>query len=553
MIMNLKVNKPYKGLNLIAVLSIITLFYSLSVAQAEDWVYEVRKQDDLWNITVDHLIDISYVEKVQKLNKIIDPWHILPGTIIKIPTQWVRHFPALVRVLNLQGTAQILEDEATQSKPLNVGDIVVLGDKVSTSVNSTLVLGFLDGSQVLLQENSTLKIDSLMLLENTGMLDSQMQLLSGRMETQVTPGVGNARKFMITTPATVTSVRGTDYRISAEGEKEQSITEVVEGKVLVESSIGSDLVKAGFGTVSVKGQDSKPPVKLLSAPDITSIPKPFLQVPIQFSLPVTENIQGYRVQLAKTEEFQDILFDKPFLSNILRGPDLADGDYYIRVRAIDMHQLEGYNAEQVITINARPEAPFLVSPKTGEGILLEDGVEFSWSNQEGTEQYHLQISNTADFSKILVDISDINDSEITVTNELPLGKYYWRIAGVDHDGDGPFCDAQMFRRIVPAPEIEAPEFTDDTLTIRSRKGLPGQSYHFQMSDDESFSELLIDKRTDEPSFEIDKPNGGEYFIRVRTIDPDGFVGPFAKPQSIDIPYSLYWYLSVLMLLALIAL
>jgi len=551
--MNLKVNKPYKGLNLIAVLSIITLFYSLSVAQAEDWVYEVRKQDNLWNITVDHLIDISYVEKVQKLNKIIDPWHILPGTIIKIPTQWVRHFPALVRVLNLQGTAQILEDEATQSKPLNVGDIVVLGDKVSTSVNSTLVLGFLDGSQVLLQENSTLKIDSLMLLENTGMLDSQMQLLSGRMETQVTPGVGNARKFMITTPATVTSVRGTDYRISAEGEKEQSITEVVEGKVLVESSIGSDLVKAGFGTVSVKGQDSKPPVKLLSAPDITSIPKPFLQVPIQFSLPVTENIQGYRVQLAKTEEFQDILFDKPFLSNILRGPDLADGDYYIRVRAIDMHQLEGYNAEQVITINARPEAPFLVSPKTGEGILLEDGVEFSWSNQEGTEQYHLQISNTADFSKILVDISDINDSEITVTNELPLGKYYWRIAGVDHDGDGPFCDAQMFRRIVPAPEIEAPEFTDDTLTIRSRKGLPGQSYHFQMSDDESFSELLIDKRTDEPSFEIDKPNGGEYFIRVRTIDPDGFVGPFANPQSIDVPYSLYWYLSVLMLLALIAL
>jgi len=553
MIMNLKVNKPYKGLNLIAVLSIITLFYSLSVAQAEDWVYEVRKQDNLWNITVDHLIDISYVEKVQKLNKIIDPWHILPGTIIKIPTQWVRHFPALVRVLNLQGTAQILEDEATQSKPLNVGDIVVLGDKVSTSVNSTLVLGFLDGSQVLLQENSTLKIDSLMLLENTGMLDSQMQLLSGRMETQVTPGVGNARKFMITTPATVTSVRGTDYRISAEGEKEQSITEVVEGKVLVESSIGSDLVKAGFGTVSVKGQESKPPVKLLSAPDITSIPKPFLQVPIQFSLPVTENIQGYRVQLAKTEEFQDILFDKPFLSNILRGPDLADGDYYIRVRAIDMHQLEGYNAEQVITINARPEAPFLVSPKTGEGILLEDGVEFSWSNQEGTEQYHLQISNTADFSKILVDISDINDSEITVTNELPLGKYYWRIAGVDHDGDGPFCDAQMFRRIVPAPEIEAPEFTDDTLTIRSRKGLPGQSYHFQMSDDESFSELLIDKRTDEPSFEIDKPNGGEYFIRVRTIDPDGFVGPFANPQSIDVPYSLYWYLSVLMLLALIAL
>ena len=551
--MNFNINKRYHTIKQTCMMVIALYCYSFSLAQAETWIYDVRDGDNLWNLTVDYLIDISYVKKVQKLNNIADPWHLLPGTQLKIPSEWVRHYPALVRVQNLQGDALILEDEATQTKALKVGDLVMLGDTISTSAASTLTLVFLDGSQILLQENSTLKVDFLMLLENTGMLDSQLQLKSGRLETQVTPDKGSARRFKIKTPATVTSVRGTDYRISAEEQKNQSKTEVVEGKVIVKGGLKSQLLLAGFGSVTVKDQQPLPPVKLLAAPEISHIPRPFVQVPIQFSMPAVKQGQGYRVQIAKTGKFQDVLFDKPFHSSIIRGPDLADGDYHLRVRAIDTQQLEGYNAQTAIKINARPEAPFLVSPKPGAGFLLENDSEFNWSRVQGTAQYHLQISNSQDFSEVLLDQSDIVNNEITITEKLTLGKYYWRIAAVDQDGDGPFSDGQLFRRIVPAPDLEQPDITDDTLIIRSRSGLPGQSYHFQMSDDESFSELLVDKRTDEPGFEIARPSGGEYFIRVRTIDPDGFVGPFAAAQSIDVPYDLYWLLALLPLLALLAL
>lgn len=552
--MNFKTNKSYQIIIQKHILIIVLFFYSFSLALAEDWFYKVRERDNLWDLTVDHLIDISYVKKIQILNNISDPWHIVPGTIIKIPSQWVRHYPALLRVQNLHGSAEILEDEARQTKPLKVGDLVMLGDIITTSSASTLILGFLDGSQILLQENSSLKVDHLMLLENTGMLDSQLQLLSGRLETQVSPDKGTARQFKIKTPVTVTSVRGTDYRISAEDERNQSKTEVVEGKVMVKGEDISRLVSAGFGTITVKDQDPMPPVRLLLAPDISIIPRPFAEVPIQFSMPaLKQGLEGYRVQIANTAEFQNILFDKLFYSSIIRGPDLADGNYHLRVRAIDNQQLEGYNAQTQITINARPEAPFLVSPKLGEGILLEDDSEFSWSRQQGTDRYHIQIASVEDFSEILIDIPDITENEKMITEKLGLGKYYWRIAATDQDGDGPFTDGQLFRRIVPAPDIEAPDITDEMLTIRSRKGLPGQSYHFQMSGDESFSDLLVDKRTDEPGFEITRPAGGTYYIRVRTIDPDGFIGPFAAPQSIDVPYDLYWLLALLPLLALLAL
>ena len=550
----MKTNKQYGIKFQKYTLILLMFFYGMSIAQSQEWVYKVRNGDNLWNLTVDYLIDISYVKRVQKLNSIADPWHILPGTKIRIPTEWVRHYPALVRVQNLQGTAQILEDETENPHPLKVGEMVMLGDTVITNADSTLVLGFLDGSRILLQENSRLKIDRLMLLENTGMSDSQLRLLAGRLETQVARDKGTARRFQIRTPVTVTSVRGTDYRISAEVDKSESRTEVVEGKVNVQGSHVSRLLTAGFGTITTKDKDPIPPVKLLPPPDISQIPAPFVQVPIQLFMPVVGDIKGYRVQIAKTDLFQDVLFDKPFVSSIIRGPDLADGDYYIRIRAFDGQQLEGHNAETRITINARPESPFLVSPKSGEGILLEDDPEFSWSHREGISQYHLQVSNTQDFSELLVDSSNIDDNELTVTEELTLGKYFWRVAAIDREGDGPFSDAQLFRRIVPAPELEAPDITDDTLAIRSRSGLPGQTYHFQMSDDESFSELLVDKYTDEPGFEIPRPGGGEYFIRVRTLDPDGFVGPFASPQSIDVPYSdLFWFLVLLPLIALVAL
>lgn len=529
-------------------------FFSMSLTQAqvEDWIYEVRVGDNLWNISEKYLLDVSYAKKVQKLNNISDPWKMLPGTQITIPSQWIRHFPALVRVINLQGLAHSL-DQGSKPKQLKTGSIVVLGDTIITAANSTLVLGFLDGTRVLLEENSRLKIDRLMLLENTGMLDSHLKLESGRMEIQVVPDKRPARQFKIKTPVAVTSVRGTNYRVSSETKKNESRTEVLKGEVEVEGS-GSNLSLAtGFGTVTAKGQKPLPPIKLLSAPDTSQIPEIFNKLPMQFSMPKPKAGQSYRLQVAKTEHFRDILFNKKYNSNNIRASDFPDGDYHLRIRALDSQQLEGHNAQQQFTINAFPESPFLVSPKIGEGILIEESPEFTWSQQKNIEKYHFQIAKDESFSNILIDKPTIDEIELTIGEELSLGKYYWRVAAIDQNGDGPFSDGQMFRRIVPAPELEEPEISDDSLVIRSRKGLPGQKYHFQMANNETFNELIVDKRTDHPNFETARPDGGEYFIRTRTIDPDGFIGPYSKPQSINIPYNLYWLLTLLPLLALIAL
>jgi len=526
---------------------------SLALAQSENWIYKVRTGDNLWNISEKYLLNAAYAKQVQKLNKIPDPWKMLPGSEIKIPSQWIRHFPALVRVINLQGTAHSLEQGSDEPKKLKNGSIVVLGDTIITDTNSTLVLGFLDGTRVLLEANSRLKIDRLMLLENTGMLDSHLKLESGRMEIQAIPDKRPARQFKIETPAAVTSVRGTTYRVSSESENNESRTEVLTGEVKIEGSGGNLSLETGFGTVTVKGQKPLPPIKLLPAPKISQIPAIFVKLPLQFSMPAPKAGQSYRLQIAKSEYFRDVLFNKKYNSGNIRSSGFPDGDYHLRIREIDSQQLEGHNAQKKFTINAQPESPFLVSPKTGEGLLIEESPKFTWSQQKEIEKYHFQIAKDENFSHILIDKPTIDEVELTVSEELSLGKYYWRVAAIDQDGDGPFSDSQMFRRIVPAPGLEEPELSDETLVIRSSKGLPGQKYHFQMAENETFDELMVDERTNQPSFKTQRPGGGEYFIRTRTIDPDGFIGPFSEPQSISVPYDFYWMLTLLPLLALIAL
>ncbi len=540
-------------MNIHKLLLILTLISGIFSVHAKDWVYTVEEGDNLWDITSDYLIDSSFVTRVQTLNKIVNPMHLQQGMKIRIPEKWIRQFPSLLQVQNLRGTAQIIDENGDKPSPLKARAIVLQGDTVVTGEDSSLVLAFLAGTKILLQENSRLQIDYLSVFENTGLSDSQLSLEAGRMETQVVPNKSELRRFKVKTRATVTSVRGTDYRVSAEQGKDESRTEVVEGKVDVKGIKLSSSITTGFGSVSVKGQEPKPPVKLLPAPDVSQISKTFNQVPIQFTMPTLEQGQGYRVQIAKTSKFQDLIFDKRIDSSAIRGPDLPDGDYHIRVRAIDIQQLEGLNSQLEFSINAQPESPFLSLPNVGQGFLIDENVEFSWAKQKSIKKYHFQIAKDHNFDNLLVDRQDVDQSELVIDDKMKVGKYFWRVAATDQEGDGPFSEGQMFRRIKPAPDIEAPDISDDSLVIRSRTGLPGQTYHFQIAEDESFSELLVDKQIKEPRLKIPRPSGGEYFIRIRTIDSDGFIGPFSKPQSLNVPYDYYWLLTLLPLLVLIAL
>lgn len=521
---------------------------------AEDWIYTVRPGDNFWNLTERYLIDMSYWQRFRQLNKITDPLHIPPGTKLHAPVSWINKSPIISRVNSVQGQAELVNTESGTTTPLTAGSFVFPGEIVQTKADSTLVLEFVDGSTLLLQPESRLALDSLIIFGKTGMVDTQIHLKEGRIETQVEKKTGPASRFEISTPAGVTSVRGTNYRVSAEPASNKSHTEVLEGGVNVNSAGDTKLISKGFGTISSVSEPPSLPIELLAAVDTQLIPEVFDRVPIQFVLPSDPKIKGYRLQIAQHQSFDAVVFDRKYATNQIRGPELPDGDYYSRIRSIDEHGLEGKNAEHFFKINANPEAPFLQEPKPDAGLIEETPI-FIWARQNGIQNYHFQLARDNKFTDIVADLPNLADAHLDNGYQLELKQYFWRVASIGAvEGQGPYSDVQTFKRVHPAPQAEEPTINDTSMVLRWPADLPDVKYHFQMADNESFSEPLIDKQTSVPTLEIERPEGGEYYIRVSTIYPDGFVGPFGKPQIINVPSSgQYWWLLTLLPLALLAL
>lgn len=523
-------------------------------ARCENWLYTVRFGDNLWNLAERYLINTGYWSRLQALNHIQDPWHIPPGTLLRIPVHWLHKYPTLARVRSVEGTGELLEEGTGKGIPLHSGELLVPGDAVRTGPASQVSLEFVDGTRLLVQPGSLLTLHNLEAFRNTDMTDTRLHLHRGRVETRVAPEGGAARSFEIVTPAAVTSVRGTDYRVSSDPSIPQSLAEVTGGRVAVTGAGKTRMVPEGYGTVTETGAPPQPPVPLLPPPDLAGVGPVFDRVPIAFKLPSLPGARGYRLQIAADRTFDRVLFDRRFHAEDIRGPDLPDGEYQLRVRASDSRGLEGLNADRHFTLNARPEAPFAIEPKPGAGVP-EETPRFVWSRDETIQSYHLQVARDAAFVRVVADLARLSDVVVTLDRRLGLGTHYWRVAAVDaKEGEGPFSDPQDFRRVMPAPELGEAEIEDDFLLIRWRAGLPGQHYQFQFAEDSFFSKPLLDSITDQPRQRIDRPDAGEYFMRIRTIEPDGFPGPYGKTQMIEVPRKgLYWILLVLPLFALFAL
>lgn len=216
------------------------------------------------------------------------------------------------------------------------------GDVIRTGADSNVSIEFADGSRVLVHAAAELHLDTLGGFENTEYYDTQVRLTQGRMENLVAPLGKGPGRFEISTPAAVTAVRGTRYRVNAATDATRS--EVLEGMVGVSNDDDGVEVAAGYGTLAAANQAPAAPIVLLPAPDLAKLPARLERVPVAVTVDALSGAQAYRFQLAANADFNPPLFDARADNTRLRGPDLPDGHYFLRVRGIDAKGLEGLGA-----------------------------------------------------------------------------------------------------------------------------------------------------------------------------------------------------------------
>ena len=510
---------------------------------AEEIRYVVQPGDTLIGLGEALLARPADWVVLQRLNGIGDDRRIPVGTHLRIPVRLLRPEPREAEV------AEVVGEVAANGVPLSAGDRVGAGTALHTGDAGHVVLRLPDGSELSLPARSAARIGTLQGYAGTDAQDVGVTLEQGRVESRVSPQRGPAARYRVDTPTAVIGVRGTDFRAAIDPEAEVSRTEVTSGAVRVAGagSVRGPVrdVAGGFGLLARSGERLPSPVALLPPPPVEGMPTLFERPLLRLAPPVLDGAVRYRVQV-RAEAGSAMLFDDVFDGQI-RIAGLDDGPYVMRLRGIDADGLEGLDAEYAFALKARPEPPFMSMPRAG-GKAPAGVVRFEWADSPEADRYHLQVSTTDDFSTLMLD--DAARTGTSAQVELEPGRHLWRIASIRADGNrGPWSDVAGFEVRPPPAEPEPPQIGDDEMVFRW-SGEPGQRFEIEFAADREFTRMIHSAASNVPEWTVAKPGPDTYWIRVRAIDPDGFIGPWTAGQSVIVPASFPWWMLLLPLLVL---
>ena len=559
---------PFRLLSIAALLSVTSVIAAPVSTDADlpEWRYTLRPGDTLIGVSARYLARPGDWPKVQRHNHITHPRRLVPGSALLIPLAWLRHEPAPATVVAVTGQVQVsLPDVAERA--LLAGEQLASGAVLSTAANSSATLRFADGSVMVLQPAARLSLDTVSVYAGGGMVDTRLRLQQGRVEIGANPDRTPGSRLQVITPSAVAAVRGTRFRVAADAAVTRE--ETLEGEVGFAASGQQVSVPEGQGTLAEAGKPPRPPVALLSAPDVSNLPARVDTLPMRFTLPVQAGAVSWLGQIAPKEgnspspeglekltptdaQFEKILLEASSAKPQLSFGDLPDGRYMLRVRAADEQGLQGRDAVHAFELDARPFAPLLNAP--GARVRTAQP-ELQWSGVVGASGYQVQVARDADFADIVL-TEQTTDTRLKPSRELNPGGYRWRVASVDASGQGPFSPPQRFTYdpLPGAPELNqaAPTFTKNALTLALPAPPAGLQYELALSRDAESKQVVWKGVSRDGKLQASPLEPEKYYLAARLVEADGTAGPYAT-RVIEAPSSRFRWEFLLLLLPLLAL
>lgn len=505
----------------------IFCFFSLT-ALADEQLYTVKQGDTLWSISEKYLHDANDWGKIQTLNQIVNPHILVPNSQIRIPTLLLKKDKVQAVIKHIQGSATLANFRG-QVRDIVAGVAIYAGDKIVTNASSSILIEYVNGSKSLLQENSQLIIEKLNLSSEDS--DVRLKLPMGTIQNTIHPEEEKSNKrFIITTPSAVASVRGTVFRVGNNPLTQQFRTEVLEGRVAVSSQGEERVVETGFGVMVKEGQPPSIPVKLLPAVNLSHIPAKFTQSPYFFRLTALDNAVGYRVEIEEDEESALPIFGQDIVTPSFTRRNLANGKYVLRAFAFDATGLGGKVGLHRFEIDVAsappvPSKPDLISPDDQVLMKKEEGFIFRWSPSNNANGYHFQLASDKTLFKRLVNIYPYYSTTLAISDRFPSGNYYWNVAALDKDHQpGAYTELRSFRVPPKIPVLAKAVYEDDKIILNWTEDKPFLTYHLLVSTQQNFSNLLIDEQVSDTSYTFETKTLGDYFVKIIAIENDGFLG-----------------------------
>ncbi|MGZ3237178.1 MAG: FecR domain-containing protein, partial [Burkholderiaceae bacterium] len=273
---------------------------------------------------------------------------------------------------------------------------------------------------------------------------TEINLLRGHVESQVSPLEQNKGRFEVHTPLGVAGVRGTNFRVGIT--ENGTANEVISGNVEVghHGKPSPLTLHAGQGNI-IDAKSVGKAVDLLPAPQLVENPTLTEPTSAEISLTSVPGARAYHVQISSDAEGQNVFSETQATGNKFAIQGVREGNYFARISSIDQYGLEGPSRTQAISLKQQNNAsaakknlqsPPYVSHSDAKHITLQ------WVAEPG-KKFNVQVAHDSDFSWLLF-TSSTTTPEATLPR-LPFGTYYARVRSINADGSSnPFSKYQAF-------------------------------------------------------------------------------------------------------------
>ncbi|CAH0439301.1 FecR family protein [Ralstonia pseudosolanacearum] len=501
-----------------------------SGADGNDFLYRVQQGDTLITLAERYMDDAEGWRLLQQHNHIANPYKLPPGAIVRIPFDRIPVVPAAAQVVFARDAVN------GEHKPLQAGMKLPEDTLIETGAKGAITLAFDDGTRVTVPPGSRVTLARVRSFAGTGLIDMRLQVKEGEVESTVSPKKTGVGRYEISTPALVTGVRGTRFRVRADGGA--STESVLEGKVAVRAGRQTQAVGAGFGVRAAGGRLKR--AVLPAAPRLDAVPE-LVQTPC--FRPTWQPVKGavaYRAVIARDPEQTEILSYQLSQTPAATLCGDEDGTYTLAVQSVDALGLSGPSVARPFTVRLHPEAPYMIQPAKDKPYRSGE-TAFAWASVAEAATYDLEVAAASDFAQPVV---RQHGPEVRVTQPLWPGTWWWRVRSVDQDGKtGPWSDTVPFRALdIPADAVPPPSAGagDDGMLHAHWRALDpalaaaGARTRVQLAAEPTFAKPVADLVSDGNEATIPLPPAGPYYIRTGIDLGDAASVVFARPQRIDI-------------------
>ena len=382
--------------------------------------YVVQRGDTLYGLAERYFVRVGDYRTVQRLNRVSDPRRLPVGKQLKVPARLLRSQVIEAKVAGYKGQVSVTLNG--RPAPLAVGVVLKEGSIVSTGPNAFLRVNLPDGTHISVPSQSRVRLGRLRAVEMTGVVQRELEVQQGRLESEVTPLRGPRDSYIVRTPMSVSAVRGTQFRVAYDPVAERANTEVIEGLVAVAGAGEKEAVSGRFGTIAT-AQGVSDPIGLTPPPSLDNPGRVQDEPTVRFQIQGPPVAGGYQVRLAADAGFVEVLSEEEASDQALNFEALDDGVYFIRLSAMGDQGLLGLPATYAFERR-------LNTLTTSAPTSSQDGgfrrYKFRWDAAgQGARTYRLQLFRDG-ASAPVVDEAGLTAQELVIT-DLPPGVYNWRV------------------------------------------------------------------------------------------------------------------------------